>query len=161
MQNIIKFDPEDTKVEIIDGVLKHGILDKALLSVGASNGIFNAIYLKDGNEKAFEMIYALQQAFIRTLRYQSVTTSAVDLMMSKSAQDQIKLVISAVETKANNFINNILLGKVIAPLGMSFSDYVEQQMKNFLTFDSSYILSIIISHLDIRYHGMLRMIMSV
>jgi len=155
----IPYNPEDIKVEIDRGVLKHGILDKATVGQKKNNTIFHIISHEYGSEKAMETIYAMQQCIKMFQLYRGFTVGISDMKISNEAQKKIKENTAKIINEAREITEKLNQQKLYAPVGRTLMSFYEAMMMNALNPGDEFIHPIL-EDLDVRSNGMLQLVLT-
>ncbi len=119
------YDPEDIYVEIHQGVLKSGILDKSSIGVGVSGSIFHIVHNQYGAEAALLLAHQIQQLALTYLENRGVTVSIRDLMVRPEYLAEIHDVELSLIADSIQITENLNAGKIIAPLGKTIDEHFE------------------------------------
>lgn len=157
--SLLKYNPADTKIDIIRGQLKSGILDKSTVGQGVAGSIFHIIAKEYGSEHALETIYNMQQMTHKFFLYHGFTTGIHDINISDEAMKEVKRRIAAMILESRKITQKLNNGKLIAPLGISLFDFYEAEQMNALSTGDDFV-NPIFADIDIKSNSMARMILT-
>jgi DNA-directed RNA polymerase II subunit RPB1 len=158
-KHLIKYNPEDIKVNIVRGELTSGILDKASAGQGVGGSIFHVIANEYGNDYALDVVYNFQQIVHRFLGYHGFTVGINDVMISDKAKKEIERRLADMITKSRIITQKLNTGKLIAPLGVSLNEYYEAEQIGVLTPGDDFS-NPILEDIDIDTNQIARLILS-
>jgi DNA-directed RNA polymerase II subunit RPB1 len=156
---LLKYNPTDTKVNIIRGQLKSGILDKSTAGQGVMGSIFHIIANEYGNDRALETVYNLQQLTHRFFLYHGFTVGVNDINISNTAMKEVKRRIASMILESRKITQRLNNGKLIAPLGMKLNEFYESEQLNSLATGDDFV-NPIFADIDLRNNGIARLILT-
>tara|TARA_B110000908_G_C10262263_1_gene460257 strand:+ start:639 stop:4868 length:4230 start_codon:yes stop_codon:yes gene_type:complete len=154
----IPYKESETKVFIDNGVVKSGILDKAAIGDNSSGSIFHLLALEFGTKIALKKLFSYQQIVLKYLEMRGFTIAFDDLVLPKEARELIDRIVNEQEQKSQLFADEMSRGEVYPQIGMSLTEYYEQQQMAKLSPDPA-IFGPILSSLDQEKNGLFQMIM--
>lgn len=128
----IKYDPTDIEVQIERGDLLHGILDVATIGQGVMGSILHVINNEYGYDKALNTIYTMQQLTTSFFNVYGFTIGIRDINISDEAIKRVKLKTSAMIYESRSITKKLNDNKLIAPIGMTLSEFYESKQMNAL-----------------------------
>lgn len=137
--DFIKYNLNEIKVEISRGELQKGRLDKKSIGQGVDGSLFHIIHNEYGSEKAFDMIYNLQQMTTIYLMHKGCTITYDDITISKNALKKVHNQTDSILFESKQIYNNLIQGKIIPPLGMKVKDFYEQQQLSILNLGDDFL----------------------
>ena len=152
----IPYDKDEIFIEIVDGVIKSGVLDKKAIGAGA-NTIFHLIAKKYGSEAAMSAVYYYQQVCIGYLAFRGFTMSLDDIIPPKEQAEHIRKIVAEKVLKSEIYAQQYIKGEVFPPLGRTPKQHYEMQQINLLSHDDS-MLPHILSSVTKDYNGFFQMI---
>jgi DNA-directed RNA polymerase II subunit RPB1 len=128
----IKYDPNDIYVEIHRGELTQGVLDKSTVGQGVMGSILHIINNEYGSDRALDTIYSMQQLTTSFFYRYGFTIGINDINISDSAVKRVKIKTADMIQESRNITKKLNTRKLVAPIGMSLSDYYEMEQMNAL-----------------------------
>jgi DNA-directed RNA polymerase beta' subunit len=156
---LLKYNPQDIKVNIIRGELKSGILDKSTSGQGVMGSIFHIIANEYGNDKSLETIYNLQQIVHRFFLYHGFTVGIRDINISNTAMKEVKRRVASMILESRKITQRLNTGKLIAPIGMTLYEFNEIEQQNALTAGDDFV-NPIFADIDLESNHMARLILT-
>jgi DNA-directed RNA polymerase beta' subunit len=157
--NFLKYNPEDIKVNIIRGELQSGILDKATTGEAVPGSIFHIIADELGNEAALASIYDFQQICHRFFGYHGFTVGIADINISEPAMAEVKRKLATMILNSRKITQRLNNGKLIAPIGMSLSEFYENEQMTVLSPGDDFA-NPILADTDINSNQMAKLILT-
>jgi DNA-directed RNA polymerase beta' subunit len=158
-EKLLKYNPNDIKVNIIRGKLISGVLDKATAGEGVPGSIFHVIANEYGNAAALETVYNLQQIVHSFFLYHGFTVGIADINISDGAMKEVKRRIASMILESRKITQRLNNNKLIPPIGMSLYDFNELEQMNVLTNGDDFV-DPIFADIDLRSNMMARLILS-
>lgn len=128
----IKYDPNDIYVKIDRGNLISGVLDKSTVGQDQSGSILHIINNEYGYDKALDIIYSMQQMSTSFFINYGFTIGIKDINISYDAVKKIKNKTAAMILESRQITEKLNQHKLIAPIGMSISQFYEMEQLNAL-----------------------------
>lgn len=128
----IKYDPTEIRVEINQGKLTQGILDKKSIGKDASGGIYHIIANEYGANAALTSIFDMQQLAIANTLLQGYTIGIMDLMISDDAKREIDSIAADIINKSRVITEELQNGEIVPPIGKTVEGFFEEQQINTL-----------------------------
>jgi DNA-directed RNA polymerase II subunit RPB1 len=153
----IKYNPDDIEVQINRGELVSGILDKATVGQGVMGSIFHVINNEYGTDVALDTVFSFQQLSAKFLLYKGFTIGISDINISEDAIKQVKAKTASMIMEARNITEKLNKHKLIAPIGMSLSDFYEMEQMNALEAGDDFV-SPILADIDFRTNQMTKLV---
>lgn len=155
---LLKYNPDDISVNIIRGVLKSGILDKATSGQGQRGSIFHTIANEYGSHYAMNCVYQLQQLVHAFFMYHGFTVGVNDINISVDAMREVKRRIASMMLESRKITQRLNTGKLIAPLGTTLHEFYEAEQINSLTAGDDFVYPIF-QDININNNGIARLIL--
>lgn len=153
----VNYNPDDILVNIDRGKLVQGVLDKSSVGQGQDGTIYQIIHNEYGPRIAFDTIYKAQKLAENYMYTHGFTISINDMMIPKSALEEIHKVINGLIYESKQITNKLDRGLLIPPIGTTLEQYFEDQQINALNPGDDYI-SHIMSNIDIYKNCMYKII---
>lgn len=157
--SLLKYNPNDIKVNIIRGELKSGVLDKSSAGQEVMGSIFHIIANEYGNKVSLETVYNLQQIVHRFFLYHGFTVGINDINISDFAMKEVKRCITSMILESRKITQRLNNGKLIAPIGMPLSQFYESEQFNALSRGDNFV-NPIFADINIENNMMARLILS-
>lgn len=122
----VPFDPSETLTVIEEGRLKRGVLDKKSIGAKSGGGVFHLIAREYGSQRAFDMIFAMQQMALQFLVYRGFTVGKADLMPGAEAAEQLRAVFSSVLLESRTISDRLLRGEIVPPIDSTVHRFYER-----------------------------------
>ena len=155
----IKYNPEDVSVKINRGHLVSGVLDKATIGQDQSGSILHIINNEYGYEKALDCVYSMQQIATTFFINFGFTIGIKDINISDSAVKKIKNKTAAMILESRNITKKLNKHKLIAPIGMSLSQFYEMEQLNTLEQGDDFVEPIL-ADIDFSSNKMIKLVFS-
>ncbi len=155
----LKYNPNDIVVNIENGKLISGVLDKSTSGQNVMGSIFHIIANQYGNSKALETVYNLQQIVHKFFLYHGFTVGVKDINISSDAMKIVKSRVAKMIESSYAITHRLNTGKLIAPIGTSLLDYYEEEQLNALSTGDDFVEPIL-NDVDFNTNGMLKLIMT-
>lgn len=153
----IKYNPDDVNLNIENGVIRSGVLDKTSVGQKSSKGIFKIIAKEYGSAKALEIIYIVQQLATAFLFVKGYSLGIQDCLISEKAEKDIQLITSKIIAEANIITEKLNNGKIIPPIGSTVEQFYEEQILDALSSNEEFIKPILES-IDPYKNGIFKLI---
>jgi DNA-directed RNA polymerase II subunit RPB1 len=153
----IQYNPEDINVNIINGQLESGILDKMTVGQGAQGSIFHIIHNKFGTDTAMESIFNFQQVGLRYFIYNSFTIGIKDIILSMDATKKIKEKTKKLLLDSQVVIEKLNDKQLVPPLGQTLNDFYEQEQTNTLATGDEFVIPIL-NDIDFESNNLAKMV---
>ena len=153
----ISYNPEDIKVEIDRGELKHGILDKSTVGQNSEGSLFQVINNAYGSTKAMETIYAMQQCITNFQLYKGFTVGVKDINISERATKKIKENTANIINEARSITKKLNDRKLYAPIGRTLESFYEELELNALNPGDDFVIPIL-EDIDFNSNGIVQLV---
>jgi DNA-directed RNA polymerase II subunit RPB1 len=153
----IKYNPDDIEVKINRGELVSGIMDKSTVGQGVMGSVFHVIANEYGAETALDTIFAFQQISGKYMLSHGFTIGIHDINISEDAIKKVKLKMASMILEARNITQRLNKHKLIAPIGISLSDFYEMEQINALEAGDDFVAPIL-SDIDFRTNHMAKLV---
>lgn len=152
----VQYDPTEIKIQIKQGKLLSGVLDKKSIGAGANGGVYHLIAADYGNRAAFDAIHAMQQLSISYIMQKGFTVGITDLLMPDSNRMEIMRITSDLINKSLLLTERLHDGEIIPPVGKTVEEfYEEQQIAILSVFDD--FTTAVISGVNPRTNGLFKL----
>ena len=128
----IKYNPDDTHVQIERGELVSGIMDKATIGQGVMGSVLHIINNEYGSDTALDTVYSMQQISTTFFLNYGFTIGISDINISDDSVKKVKMKAAKMILDARNITKKLNRHKLIAPIGMSLFDFYEMEQINAL-----------------------------
>ena len=145
----IKYDADETHVQINRGELISGTLDKSTVGQKVMGSIFHVINNEYGADTALTTIYNFHQIVSRFFLWRGFTVGIADINISENAMLQIKTKTAAMKSDAANITDMLNRRELIAPIGLSLLEFYEMEQLNALEPADNFVTPILN---DINFH---------
>lgn len=120
---------DDPYVEIKNGQMMHGVLDKPIIGEEEKNNIFHIIYTLYGYKKIMNASYDLQQIALKYLnRYDGFTISYKDFYVNKTCRKQLNESINSSINEAIKLTSSYREDQITPLTGLTHSQDYEARM---------------------------------
>ncbi len=154
----IAYNPEETLTVMEQGRLVRGVLDKKSIGAKATGGLFHLVSREYGQQRALDMIYAVQQVSLQFLLYRGFTVGTADLIPSRQALEKIRELVSAVVLESEVITDRLLRGELVPPIGSTVREFYEELQRAALKVDDSEIIRWVLGSMSPDTNGFFRMI---
>ena len=155
----IKYDPSDIEVQINRGQLVQGILDKSTVGQETMGSILHIINNEYGYDVALDTVYSMQQISTTFFINYGFTIGITDINISDEAVKKIKNKTAAMILESRNITEKLNKHKLIAPIGMSLSDFYEMEQLNALEQGDDFVEPIL-ADIDFYSNKMTKLVFS-
>lgn len=131
-KGLIAYEPSDIKVQVVNGELVSGVLDKASVGSGSHNSLFHVIHNEYGAEMAIDCIYSFQQIITKFFYNHGFTVGIHDMLISPEAQVKIKQTTAKILDESKKIHQKLIKRKIYAPIGQTLEEYYEALQINAL-----------------------------
>ena len=153
----MKYNPNDIKCVIEDGVIISGVLDKISIGAGAMNGVHHLIARQYSYDKALESVFDLQQMALSTIDNVGFTVSANDIRLPTNGVKEIHKIINRILRKSQEIDDTLINNEIIPPIGVTTREYYEQLQLNTLTMPDE-LIGTVINNISPETNGLFRMV---
>lgn len=143
----VDYDPADIDVKIDRGNLVSGVLDKASCGQSSAGSIFHIIHNEYGSKRALETVHALQQITSKYMALYGFTLGIGDMVIPKTALHDIYVKTSELLAESERITEEFRSGNIIPPLGLSVSEFYEEQQINALRTGDDFI-ELVLPHMS-------------
>lgn len=155
----IDYEPSDIKVQVINGELVSGILDKAAVGSGSNNSLFHVIHNEYGAEMAIDCIYSFQQIITKFFYNHGYTVGIRDMLISPEAQIKIKQNTTKILDESKKIHQRLVKCKIYAPIGQTLEEYYEALQINALNPGDDFI-GPILEDIEFYENGLCKLVFS-
>jgi DNA-directed RNA polymerase II subunit RPB1 len=127
-----RWDPSDISVEIKNGQLLSGVLDKATIGQRKAGSLFHKITHLYGPRKSNAVVYAMQQMAESFIAQYGSTVHLGDFLVSPDAQKAIQCQTENLIARSIQFHDEYRLGECVPPLDMTAAEFHERQQLEIL-----------------------------
>jgi DNA-directed RNA polymerase II subunit RPB1 len=159
LEPYLNYDAEDIRVEIRNGVLVRGVLDKKTIDGGAVGGLYHTIAIEYGNAEALRVIYDMQQIAIEYVQLCGVSIGIKDVLLNEDANREIMAISSAIMDKSAILTDKLSRGQIVPPLGQSVNEFYEIQQTEFLRATDAFDEPIM-KAIDVKANNLLKLVLS-
>ena len=160
MYACLNFHESEKMVEIENGKMLSGVLDKKSIGQGVIGSLFHIVSREYGKLEAFNSIYTFQQIALNFMMYNGFTMSTSDIILSREQMKDIHRVIANVLTESQVITDNLDNGLIIPPIGLSVTQYYEKQQINALKPNDGELMAYILKSMNTKTNGFLKMVAS-
>jgi DNA-directed RNA polymerase beta' subunit len=121
----IKYDADETHVQINRGELVSGVLDKATVGQKTMGSIFHIINNEYGANVALETIYNFHQIVARFFLWHGFTVGVRDINVSDVAIDEIRAKTALMKKDAQDITDRLFSRELVPPIGMTLKEFYE------------------------------------
>jgi DNA-directed RNA polymerase II subunit RPB1 len=154
----VKYVPDEMFVDIKNGKLLSGILDKSSIGEGSDGGVFHITAIDYGIQTALDVIHNMQQIALSFLVQKSNTLSLQDLVISKKTKDKIHEIENGIYLESDNLTKKLYRGEIIPPIDQTVTEFYEKQQIGILTTMDLFV-GPILEEMDHRNNNLFSMIM--
>lgn len=154
----IDYDEDEINVEIHNGQLIRGVLDKNSVGQGVFGNIYHVIALKFGPKTALDCIFNMQQMALYYLNIRSFTVSYGDMILPEGAIQEIKQIQANIFTEAAEMTKRYDAGEIIAPIGQTTNQFYEASQIAILRRPDAYVEPIM-KNTNIKTNNLLQMVL--
>lgn len=140
---LIKYDPDETHVEINRGEIISGILDKKSVGQNSIGSIFHIINNEYGPRKALDTIHNIHQIIMRYFLWSGFTVGVRDIQLPDFAIAQIAEKTNKLIESAEDITEQLRKRHLIAPIGTPLKQYYESEQMNALEAGSDFVQPIL------------------
>lgn len=155
----IDYEPSDIKVQVINGELVSGVLDKAAVGSGSNNSLFHVIHNEYGAEMAIDCIYSFQQIITKFFYNHGFTVGIHDMLISEEAQHKIKQNTAKILDESKKIYQRLVKRKIYAPIGQTLEEYYEALQINSLNPGDDFI-GPILEDIEFYQNGLCKLVFS-
>jgi DNA-directed RNA polymerase II subunit RPB1 len=159
LEGVLPYTNQNTRVEIRQGVLTQGVLDKGSIGDGKADGPFDLISRRHGSDRAFQGVFSVQQMAASALHMYGFTISAHDFTLSLKYRTAIAAIRAAQLERAAQVTQQLVQGKLVAPIGTTTRDYYERRMVAELHGVPDQVYMEVINGLRMAGNGLVQMIL--
>lgn len=135
----IKYDPTEIRVEINQGKLVSGILDKKSIGKDANGGIYHIIANEYGAQAALTCIFDMQQLAIANTLMSGYTIGIMDLMINADAKREIDEISADIINKSRIITEELQNGEIVPPIGKTVESFFEERQINTLNIFDDFV----------------------
>jgi DNA-directed RNA polymerase II subunit RPB1 len=153
----IHYNPVDTEVEIKNGVIKSGIIDKATCGQGSKGSIYHIICQRYGPDKAMETIFDVQHLINDFLNYYGFTCGISDILLPEDVQRKIKSISASIRQSSLDVTSQLDQNLIFPPIGSTFYRYLEELHIESLRENDEYV-KLVLAATDFYNNGLAQLI---
>lgn len=153
----IKYDPDETHVQINRGKLISGTLDKATVGQKKMGSIFHVINNEYGANMALETIYNFHQITSRFFLWNGFTVGVRDLNITEAAMNEIRAKTELMKVDARNITDKLNKRELVSPIGMTLMEFYEMEQLTALEPADNFVTPIL-NDIDFRNNKIARLI---
>jgi len=154
----IKYDKDETFVDIENGIMKSGVFESSIIGTGKIGGLFHLINREYNSKAALDVIYAMQQIALQFLMWKGFTVGTGDIIMNEESIEQTSASVSAVLLESELITKRLLEGKIIPPIGSTVYEFYESLQREALQLNTSEIFRWITKSIDTDSNNFFKMI---
>lgn len=125
-----EFNYNNGKVEIVNGRIVSGILDKKSIGKGKSGNIIHIINNDFPEEAIVDFMTSIQLMTARYLLFKGMTIGLSDMVITDKTKKEIEAKLKEGQKNTSEIMNKVFNGTFVSPLGKTNEEYFEIQMKN-------------------------------
>lgn len=157
--NFIKYDPDETHVEIKRGQLISGTLDKATTGQLKMGSIFHIINNEYGPDTAIKCIYNFHQITSRFFLWNGFTVGVKDINLTEGAMASIKKATKQMIEDAKEITLRLNRRELVPPIGMTLLEFYESEQLNALEPADNFVTPIL-NDINFKNNKLARLIFS-
>lgn len=157
--NFIKYDPDETHVEIKRGQLISGTLDKATTGQQKMGSIFHIINNEYGPDAAIKCIYNFHQITSRFFLWHGFTVGIKDINLSEGAMASVREATNQMIKDAQDITDKLNRRELVPPIGMSLLEFYESEQLNALEPADNFVTPIL-NDINFKNNKLARLIFS-
>lgn len=123
----IDYDMNEINVEIKNGKLISGVLDKATVGQRKQGSLFHVITNTHGPAVANRAIYSMQQLADTFISYYGATIHIGDFILPHKTRLELRQQTAAVMQESHILYDDLRQGRITPPIGMTIREFFEQQ----------------------------------
>ena len=155
----IKYDPDETHVQINRGQLISGTLDKATVGQKVMGSIFQIINNEFGAKSSLETIYNFHQIVARFFLWHGFTVGVRDINISEGAMDEIRSKTALMKQDAQDITDKLNRRELVPPIGMTLREFYEAEQLNALEPADNFVTPIL-NDINFKNNKIARLIFS-
>lgn len=149
---VIKYDPNDIKLDILNGAIRTGILDGSSVGQLKPGSMFRSIQYTHGNRIALDTAFNLQQIASSYLAMQGASVGILDVLPSVDTIAMLDKYISGRLAKTALITEQVLRGAIVPPIGMTTDEFCDIKYADAVAPDQE-LFNICLSNLDLTTNG--------
>lgn len=153
----LKYKHDEVEVVIKRGQLVQGIMDHRACGQERGNSIFHTIHNEYGPTVALDTLFNIQQVVMEFIYNKGYTVGIDDITIRPDSLLEIQNKTSALIMEANRITDKLQRGEIISPIGMTISEFYEQQQVGALALGDDFVEPIL-SNIDTQNNGLYKMI---
>jgi DNA-directed RNA polymerase II subunit RPB1 len=153
----IKYDPDETHVQINRGQLISGTLDKSTVGQKKMGSIFHVINNEYGANMALETIYNFHQITSRFFLWHGFTVGIKDINITEGAMDEIRAKTALMKADAQSITDKLNRRELVSPIGMTLREFYEMEQLNALEPADNFVTPIL-NDINFRNNKIARLI---
>jgi DNA-directed RNA polymerase II subunit RPB1 len=155
----IDYESSDIKIQVVNGELISGVLDKDTIGSGSNNSLFHVIHNEHGAEMAIDCIYSFQQLITKFFYNHGFTVGIKDMFVSETAQQTIKINTAKILDASKKTHQKLVKRKIYAPIGQTLEEYYEALQIADLNPGDDFI-GPVLKDMDFYNNGLLKLVFS-
>ena len=121
----IKYDADETYVQINRGQLVSGVLDKSTVGQQVMGSIFHIINNEYGANAALETIYNFHQIIARFFLWHGFTVGVRDIIVEDETMSEIRAKTAIMKQDAQDITDKLNRRELVPPIGMTLQEFYE------------------------------------
>jgi DNA-directed RNA polymerase II subunit RPB1 len=154
----LRYSDSERNVEIEEGELKIGVIDKRAVGAKSSGGIFHKIQRAFGAKRALAQIFAFQQMSIEFLEQVGASVGTYDLPLLPAARRESRGLIASALLASELITQRLIAGDITPPIGVTRHEYYEKMQIEALKVDDGARVKCILESILPRTNGLFGMI---
>lgn len=145
-------------VDIRNGVMLTGILDKTSIGKDARGGLHHIIANEYGPDIALRFMHDMQKAAVTYLNSVGYGIGLGDFVLPQSAYDEIDRVHSQLMKRAETLSKDLIDGNIVPSFGQTIETMYEGQIKEILKVPDAFY-KIVLENINPRVNGLFQMVL--
>ncbi len=157
--DFIDYNPKEIQVEIKRGNVISGRLDKKSLGQGVNDSLFHNVYNSYGVDAAINLLYNMQQVSTKYLLTRGYTINYDDIAIKKDTLVRINDITRGILHESSILTKKYRAGLITPPIGMTVSEFYEQEQINILSPGDSFT-RVVMESLDHEKNNLVKAVSS-
>ena len=149
---VITYNPDDIKLNILNGTIKTGVLDGSSVGQLKQNSMFRSIQYTHSNRISLDTAFNLQQIASSYLAINGASVGMSDVLPSTDTIVMLDKYISGRMTKTTLITEQVLRGAIVPPIGMTTDEFCDLKYADAVAPDQE-LYNICLSNLDLDTNG--------
>lgn len=133
MAPYVDYDPDEIRLNIVQGKITSGVLDKSSIGKGADGGLYHVIANEYGTDKSLSVMHNMQRMSISYVLQKGYTIGAMDILLPHETKTKIDQITTDLLNKSKLITEELHNGEIIPPIGRSVISYYEERQINTLS----------------------------